>query len=182
MVERSRKIAHAIISNMSKLVLVLNANYEPINICSWQRALGLVITHKAALISNGRGEIHSAEATFLIPSVIRLERHIRRPRPRVKLTRREIFRRDHYTCQYCGIHASALTVDHVIPRHLGGLETWENLVTACSLCNHRKGGHTLEESGMRLLRPPKGPPASCLYVFGRHLSENSEWLPFLNGW
>jgi 5-methylcytosine-specific restriction endonuclease McrA len=80
------------------------------------------------------------------------------------------------------LHAASLTVDHVLPRHLGGRETWDNLVTACNLCNHRKGGHTLEEAGMKLLRQPKEPPASSLYVFGRHLGDNSEWLPYLDGW
>ena len=167
---------------MAILVLVLNTNYEPINVCTWQRALGLMIARKATLVSNGRGELHSALASYPIPSVIRLEYFVHRPRPRVILTRREIFRRDHYTCQYCGLHAPSLTVDHVIPRHLGGRETWDNLVTACNLCNHRKGGHTLEEAGMKLLRPPKEPPASSLYVFGRHLGDNTEWLPYLNGW
>ncbi len=167
---------------MSTLVLVLNLNYEPINVCNLQRAIGLMVSHRASLVSNGRGEIHSASAVFPIPSVIRLENLIYRPRPRVKLTRREIFRRDNYTCQYCGRHTTSLTVDHILPRHLGGGETWLNLVTACSACNHRKGGHTLEESQMKLLRQPKEPPASNLYIFGRHLIENQEWLPYLSGW
>lgn len=167
---------------MSTLVLVLNTNYEPINVCNLQRAIGLMISHRASLVSNGRGEIHSASAVFPIPSVIRLEHLVHRPRPRVKLTRREIFRRDNYTCQYCGKRAASLTVDHVLPRHLGGKETWTNLVTACSACNHHKGGHTLDESHMKLLRPPKEPPASNMYIFGHHLNDNQEWLPYLTGW
>lgn len=167
---------------MSTLVLVLNLNYEPVNVCNLQRAICLMVSHRASLVSNGRGEIHSASLAFPIPSVIRLEKLIHRPRPRVKLTRREIFRRDNYTCQYCGAYAANLTVDHVLPRHLGGKETWTNLVTACCICNHRKGGHTLEEAKMKLLRQPKEPPASNLYLFGRHLNDNQEWLPYLDGW
>jgi 5-methylcytosine-specific restriction endonuclease McrA len=167
---------------MSTLVLVLNTNYEPINICNLQRAIGLMVSRKATLVSNGRGEIHSASAAFPIPSVIRLERLIQRPRPHVKLTRREIFRRDNYTCQYCGRHTTSLTVDHVLPRHLGGKATWTNLVTACNACNHLKGGHTLDESRLKLLRSPKEPPLSKMYLFGHHLSDNQEWLPYLTGW
>ncbi len=167
---------------MSTLVLVLNTNYEPINVCNLQRAIGLMVSRKASLVSNGRGEIHSASLAYPIPSVIRLDNMIYRPRPRVKLTRREIFRRDNYTCQYCGKRAASLTVDHIIPRHLGGKEIWTNLVTACSSCNHLKGGHTLEDAKMRLLHLPKEPPASTMYIFGRHLSENQEWMPFLSGW
>jgi len=167
---------------MSTLVLVLNTNYEPINVCNLQRAIGLMVSLKASLVSNGRGEIHSASLAYPIPSVIRLDNMIYRPRPRVKLTRREIFRRDNYTCQYCGRRAATLTVDHILPRHLGGKEIWTNLVTACSSCNHLKGGHTLEEAKMKLLHLPKEPPASTMYIFGRHLSENQEWMPFLSGW
>ncbi|HWQ04953.1 MAG TPA: HNH endonuclease [Longilinea sp.] len=167
---------------MSTLVLVLNTNFEPINVCNLQRAIGLMVSRKASLVSNGRGEIHSASLAYPIPSVIRLDNMIYRPRPRVKLTRREIFRRDNYTCQYCGKRAASLTVDHILPRHLGGKEVWTNLVTACSSCNHLKGGHTLEEAKMRLLHLPKEPPASTLYIFGRHLNENQEWMPFLTGW
>ena len=84
--------------------------------------------------------------------MIRLQHHIRRPRPRVKLTRREIFARDRHTCQYCGRSRHDLTLDHIVPRHRGGGHTWENLVAACKPCNHRKGGKTPEEARVRLHR------------------------------
>ncbi|RME91123.1 MAG: HNH endonuclease, partial [Anaerolineae bacterium] len=124
---------------MQAPVLVLNANFEPINVCTTRRAIGLILAGKAAMVVNGRGYIHTVSQAFPRPSVIRLERMIHRPRPRVKLTRREIFRRDNYTCQYCGRRTPMLTVDHVLPRHLGGKHTWTNVVTACPACNHRKG-------------------------------------------
>ena len=167
---------------MAETVLVLNANFEPINVCDMRRALGLILADKARLVLNGRGEICSVNRSFPRPSVIRLNLMVNRPRPSVKLTRREVFRRDGYTCQYCGKHTMDLTIDHVLPRHLGGPHAWTNVVAACSHCNHRKGGRTLEESGMHLYKIPKEPPASPIYIFGRHLPENSEWEQFLNGW
>lgn len=163
-------------------VLVLNANFEPIHVCSTRRALGLILDGKAAMILNGRGNIHTISQTVPRPSVIRLEAQIHRPRPHVKLSRHEIFRRDNYTCQYCGRHNVSLTVDHVVPRHMGGKHIWTNLVTACSSCNHRKGGHRLEEAHMRLTTAPWEPPASVAYIFSRHLLENGEWEPFIHGW
>jgi 5-methylcytosine-specific restriction endonuclease McrA len=167
---------------MADNVLVLNANFEPINVCDLRRAVGLILTHKASMVMNGRGEIHTAGSSFPRPSIIRLQHMVHRPRPKVKLTRREVFRRDNYTCQYCGKRAGDLTIDHIIPRHLGGQHIWTNVVTACPQCNHRKGGRTLTEAGMQLLRPPAEPPASALYIFGRHLTEYTEWEPFLLGW
>ena len=167
---------------MTEPVLVLNANFEPINVCDMRRALGLILSEKAMLVLNGRGEVRTVNKIFPRPSVIRLNMMVHRPRPAVKLTRREVFRRDGYTCQYCGKHTLDLTIDHILPRHLGGPHTWTNVVAACSHCNHRKGGRTLEESGMRLFRLPKQPPASAFYIFGRHLPGNSEWEPFLDGW
>jgi 5-methylcytosine-specific restriction endonuclease McrA len=167
---------------MSADVLVLNANFEPIHVCNLHRAINLILADKAILVLNGRGEIHTVRNVYPRPSVIRLMHMIHRPRTQVKLTRREVFRRDAFTCQYCGKKTLDLTIDHVIPRHMRGPHTWNNVVAACSSCNHRKGGRTLEEAGMRLLKTPKEPPASVQYIFGRHLPEYSEWEPFLEGW
>jgi 5-methylcytosine-specific restriction endonuclease McrA len=163
-------------------VLVLNANFEPINICNLHRAVGMMVVDKASLVVNGRGEIKTASSCFPKPSIIRLQKMVHRPRLRTRLTRKEVFRRDDFICQYCGSSARELTIDHVIPRHLGGEHTWSNVVTACAFCNHRKGGRTLEQSGMHLLHIPKEPPTSAYYVFGRHLIENQDWEPFLIGW
>ena len=167
---------------MNVPVLVLNMNFQPINITSTYRAINMVLAEKATLILNGRGVIHSVSQTFPLPSVIRLKQMIRRPRPIVKLTRKEIFRRDNFTCQYCGRQMNNLTVDHVIPRHLGGETNWDNLVTACPRCNHLKGGMTPEQSGMYPQQPPKHPPNTATYLFGKHLKENHEWHNFLDGW
>jgi len=167
---------------MQEPVLVLNANFEPINVCSMRRAIGLILAEKAAMVVNGRGHIHTVNQLLPRPSVIRLEHMIHRPRPRVKLTRREVFRRDNYTCQYCGRHDTPLTVDHILPKHLGGGHIWTNVVAACPACNHRKGGRRLEEAHMYLLHIPKEPPASAQYLYGSHLRENGEWEPYIEGW
>ncbi len=163
-------------------VLVLNANYEPLNVCETRRAVGLLVTGKAELVVNGRGYIRTSRLTYPAPSVIRLEHTIRRPRPRVKLSKREIFRRDNYTCQYCGRQSPHLTIDHVVPRHTGGGHCWDNLVTACPPCNRRKGGRTASEAHMILRRRPTEPSATATYLFGRHLKENAEWVKYIQGW
>lgn len=87
---------------MDESVLVLNANFEPINVCNMHRAVGLVLAERASMVVNGRGVIHTINSTFPRPSIIRLGQMVHRPRSRVRLCRREIFRRDNFTCQYCG--------------------------------------------------------------------------------
>jgi len=167
---------------MYEPVLVLNASFEPLNVCTTRRAIGLVLTGKADMVLNGRGEIRTVSRSFPRPSIIRLERMVKRPRIRVRLTKREVLRRDEYTCQYCGKRSPNLTIDHIIPRRLGGTHSWENLVAACPNCNHRKGGRTTEHAHMRLLHPPKEPPASARYRFAHHINNNLDWLPFVEGW
>jgi len=167
---------------MQEPVLVLNANFEPIHVCTTRRAVSLILNGKASLVLNGRGEIKTVSRSFPRPSIIRLDKMIRRPRPTVRLTKREVLRRDDYTCQYCGQKVIYLTIDHVTPRRLGGRHTWDNLVAACPSCNHRKGGRTVDQAQMHLLHLPCEPPASAMYIFGRHLRENQDWLPFVEGW
>ena len=137
---------------MDGVVLVLNQDYEPLNVCNLPRAFRLVFGEKAEVIEYDHQVDPDAAEEFRAPSVIRLQHRIRRPRPRVRLSRREVFARDRHTCQYCGRQAHDLTLDHIVPRHRGGGHTWDNLVAACKPCNHRKGGKTLEEARMRLLR------------------------------
>lgn len=142
---------------LNRPVLVLNQSYEPLNVCRARRAVVLVIGGKAEMVENGSGFIHSTSGLFPLPSVIRLFYMIKRPRPQPKLTRAEVFNRDRYICQYCRKEGHQLTLDHVIPRHLGGEHTWENLVSACSSCNRRKAGKTPRQAGMKLLRNPITP-------------------------
>src|SRR4030042_1022384 len=135
-------------------VLVLNQNYEPLNVCQVRRAFRLVYQGKAELLENGRGEIHSASAIYPLPSVIRLVQQIKRPLPQRRLTRVEVFNRDHYICQYCGKESKNLTLDHVMPRYRGGKHTWTNVVSACIPCNRHKAGRTPAEAGINLHRQP----------------------------
>ena len=167
---------------MNEPVLLLNANFAPLNVCSTRRAFGLVFMGKAEMLLNGRGVIHTIRKDYPRPSVIRLGYMVKRPRPRVRLSKREIYRRDSHTCQYCGSNGRRLTLDHVIPRHKGGDHLWTNLVTACASCNLKKGGRTIQEAHMSLRRPPTEPAASALYLYGSHLPENEEWEQFLEGW
>lgn len=167
---------------MNEPVLVLNGNYEPIHICSTKRAMGLILAEKAIVVENGRGFIHTISRVYERPSVIRLLNVVSRPRPRVRLCKREVLRRDEYRCQYCGREARQLTIDHVVPRYLGGEHSWGNLVAACPACNRRKGGRTLSESRMKLLRQPFEPHPSARYLFGRYADGDGVWAKYLEGW
>lgn len=166
---------------MNNAVLVLNQNYEPLNVCNVRRALVLVIGGRAEILEARSHGLASVSAVFPAPSVIRLMYMIRRPRPRVKLTRREIFIRDGFTCQYCNRQASDLTIDHVIPRSRGGLHVWDNVVSACKACNHRKGGKSIAEARMSLGTQPYEPRAGRYYTIERRLdtSIQTDWQKFL---
>ncbi len=164
-------------------VLVLNQNYEPLNVCNARRAFVLVHRGKAEVLEHGRGGLHSAHAFWPLPSVIRLIYLIKRPRPQMRLSRREVFNRDRHKCQYCGHHGQRdLTLDHVVPRHRGGRHTWDNLVTACKTCNHRKAGRTPAEAKMHLLTEPRQPRVSTYYVVYPYLHSQEAWRKFVPGW
>ena len=166
---------------INSAVLVLNQNYEPLNISRVRRAVALLLSGKAEVVENNSGVIRSPSYTLPIPSVIRLGYLVKRPSPQWKLTRRRVFLRDGYTCQYCGKQTRELTLDHVIPRHLGGEHTWENVVSACKTCNHRKAGRTPQQAGMKLLRKPFRPTISPSY-FIHPFQSPPEWEKYLNGW
>lgn len=167
---------------LNEPVLLLNINFEPLNVCSIRRALALLFSGKADTVMNGRGTIRSSADEFELPSIIKLNYMVRRPRPRVALSKREVLRRDEFTCQYCSRRSAIMTLDHIVPRHLGGKHTWLNLVAACATCNRRKGGRTPEQAHMYLRRRPFEPSPSAHYRFGRHLNDRQEWEPFLFGW
>ncbi|MFH1088104.1 MAG: HNH endonuclease [Chloroflexota bacterium] len=149
-------------------VLVLNQNYQPLNVCRARRAVVLVLDGRAEVVENDSGYLRAVSGRFAIPSVIRLHYLIRRPWLRSRLTKFEIFNRDRYTCQYCGRQSRELTLDHVLPRGRGGEHSWENVVSACAACNRRKAGRTPKEAGMALLhqpRPPHNGPFAVPYYY-----------------
>jgi 5-methylcytosine-specific restriction endonuclease McrA len=147
-------------------VLVLNATYEPINVCTVRRAVVLLLKEKAEVVEHGELALHSASHTMARPVVIRLVTYVRVPRDthRRKITRRAVFARDDWTCQYCGARSN-LTVDHVIPRSKGGPSSWENIVASCAPCNRRKGDALPLQAGMQLVRQPRTPgPTVFIHV------------------
>ena len=111
---------------MNQEVLVLNSDYEPLNVCNVRRAIVLVYLGKADILHEDTDhEAKTMDDVFITPSVVKLRSHVKRPLPELKLSRRTIFARDNYTCQYCGSTTKDLTIDPVIPKHAGGPATWD---------------------------------------------------------
>ena len=139
-------------------MLVLNATYEPINVCTVRRAIVLLLKARAEVLECGSQTLHSERTSLARPFVIRLTAYVRVPRDahRRKITRRAVFARDDWTCQYCGARSN-LTVDHVIPRSKGGASSWENIVASCAPCNRRKGNALPRQAGMKLSKQPRTP-------------------------
>lgn len=161
-------------------VLVLNQNYEPLNICLVRRALPLIFGGKAEMLENGAGFLRTASGYLEIPSVIRISHLVRRPRPQAKLTRAEIFHRDSHICQYCGKKAVPPTIDHVIPKNQNGEHSWENVVCACERCNRHKAGRTPAQANMLLLSMPKRPATNGLLRIPTHYLETMlSWRKYL---
>ena len=163
---------------VSTPVLVLNQNYQPLNVCNVRRAFVLLGRGRAELLVNGRGEVHTPTAAYPAPSVIRLMSFVRRPLLQRRLSRREVFARDGYLCQYCGRESRQLTLDHVLPRFRGGPHSWENVVTACIPCNHRKAGRTPKEAGMVMRQEPRVPRPNPYHLFN-HRQLQDEWIQFM---
>lgn len=138
-------------------VLVLNLNYVPVNVCTVRRAIVLVAKGKAEQLESHLGQLHTVSRDIDAPSVIRLAYMVKRPFLPRKLSKKEVFMRDKFTCQYCGKKVHDLTLDHVIPRRQHGAHTWENVVAACSRCNLYKAGRTPAEAKMRLGTVPRAP-------------------------
>jgi 5-methylcytosine-specific restriction endonuclease McrA len=184
---------------LSMPVLVLNRYLQPVQITTVKRAMVLLYGDAAEAIDED-GASHDFEAwrrlpvrsaddaipivagALRVPRVVHLHRYDRTPRATVRLTRRNLMFRDAHQCQYCGKRPPLreLNIDHVIPRSRGGGDSWENLVTACRVCNLRKGWKTPEEANMRLARIPFRPKwtmtAQLLLGAGWHFKE---WEPFV---
>ena len=171
---------------LQRPALVLNRHWAPITTTTVQTAISLVAKGSALIIEPGTFQTHDlrswndvsrARAVFqdalirsprmalVVPEVIVLKTYDGRGERAVVFSRRNLFKRDHYTCQYCGAQPGPeeLTVDHVLPRSKGGYSTWENCVLACVSCNARKANRTPEQAGMRLLRAPSRPTWKPLY-------------------
>ena len=159
-------------------VLVLNLNYVPLNVCTVRRAVVLVDKGKAELLENHRGQLRTANSVIDVPSIIRLVYLVKKPFLPRKLSKKEVFLRDRFTCQYCNKKTQDLTLDHVVPRRQHGSHTWENVVAACTRCNLRKAGRTPVEAGMVLIKQPRAPdPNPYLVLQNRTILE--EWRPYI---
>ena len=159
-------------------VLVLNLNYVPINICTVRRAIIMLGKGKAELLENHRGQLRTVSAVIDAPSIIRLGYLVKRPFLPRKLSKKEIFLRDRFTCQYCNKKTQDLTLDHVIPRKQHGTHTWNNVVAACTRCNLRKAGRTPVEASMMLIKEPR-PPDPNPYQILQNRSILDEWRPYI---
>lgn len=143
--------------SLNRLVLVINASYEPVNICTARRAMTLLFKGAAVVEVVSAHTVRTPQINIPLPSVVRLVHYKRMPRMNRSVSRKGIMLRDGATCQYCGSKAPAieLTLDHVMPRARGGQSTWENLVASCKRCNNRKRDRTPAEAGMVLVRQPR---------------------------
>jgi 5-methylcytosine-specific restriction endonuclease McrA len=155
--------------------LVLNATHRPLAVVSARRAVVLVLKDKADVVVSNGMVFHSERLQLEAPSVVRLRYFVKVPyRAQAPLTRRSVFARDNWTCQYCG--APAENLDHVVPRSGGGEHSWENVVAACRRCNSKKENRLAEDAGLRLARRPFAPPDGFRLSLGRL---EPEWEPFL---
>ena len=167
---------------MNGRVLVLNTSFEPINVCTERRAVVMIFKGVARVEEHNGHMLHSQKLSIHAPSVIRLTEYIHIPFERRSLSRKNILLRDHSTCQYCGRQypPSELTLDHVLPRSRGGESAWIIWLLAANAAIIKKGNRTPEESGMHLLRRPRGFSLHVNRQIMRYLGRADEtWRKYL---
>jgi 5-methylcytosine-specific restriction endonuclease McrA len=177
--------------------LVLNRHWQPVHVTNVVRALVLLWNDTARVVepeeyrlytwddwaalepTDGRPCIRAARLRLRVPEVISLTHYDRLPSTAVTFSRRNVAKRDHYTCQYCGAQpgGEAITIDHVVPRSQGGTSSWTKCVAACDACNTRKADRTPEQAGMRLRRSPARPDWKPFYA--AQGARVTSWDPFL---
>ena len=165
--------------------LVLNADfrplsYYPLSTWPWQEVIKAVFLDRVEVVSSYDQMVRSPSFEMQLPSVVALKSYVPQDRPPA-FTRFNVFLRDAFACQYCGL-SEDLTFDHIIPRSKGGRTTWENIVTACAPCNLTKGGRTPREAQMALRRPARRPTAYELQDLGRRFPPNylhASWMDYL---
>ena len=167
---------------MSAAVLVLDVQYRPLVIESWQRAITGVFTGKTEVVVYSKDRtIKGVSQEYPMPSVVRVLRSFKRDKLRIKFSRLNVYARDNFTCQYCRhqFMAEDLTFDHVTPQSKGGKTCWENIVASCVSCNRRKANRTPEQADMPLLKRPKKPsylPMITVKMDIKHVPE--EWRDY----
>ena len=180
-----------IISSVDKVplekcpALVLNADfrplsYYPLSIWCWQDAVKSVFLDRVSIVSNYKRKIRSPSFEMNLPSVIALKSFIQ-PSKNPNFTRFNVFLRDKFACQYCGDRKD-LTFDHLLPKSRGGLTDWNNVVTACSSCNVKKGGKLYKDCELKLTSKPYAPTVEDLHRNGRNFPPNflhESWMDYL---
>jgi 5-methylcytosine-specific restriction endonuclease McrA len=168
------------VATIGSRVLVLNATYEPIHVCTVRRATVLLLKAKAEMLERGDHALHSERLQLDRPVVIRLVSYVRVPRDvhRRKITRKAVLARDAYRCQYCGRESTGMTVDHVIPRSKGGQSVWENIVASCAPCNRKKGNLTPHQAKMHPATRPR-PPGPTVFIRIAAPRVPLAWEPYL---
>ncbi len=184
---------------LQRPTLILNRNWQPVNVTSVARAIVMVFSGTARVVEpsdyqtydwtqwsklrprDGEPGVRAVRFFLRVPEVVTLNRYDRLPPPKVAFSRRNLFKRDRHTCQYCGrrFPSEDLTIDHVVPRSLGGLTVWENCVLACIRCNGKKGGQTPSQAGMKLLHRPIRPSWSPFYA-GPNFARLESWSNFVS--
>jgi 5-methylcytosine-specific restriction endonuclease McrA len=160
--------------------LVLDQSYLPVNVVSWQRAMGYIARDRASVLEEYGETIHKG---IQMPAVVRLNNSVHRTKQRVKFSRANVLARDKGRCQYCGakLPSGELTYDHVIPRAQGGKTVWENIVMACVPCNAAKANRTPVQADMRLIKAPVRP--NWIPQYNPRLRLNNvpaEWADYWN--
>ncbi len=201
-------VARALAGGLDAKVLVLNKLFLAVRVISARRAFSMLVRDLAEVIHVENGEylnydfgswseladfqcrfepekhdwVRTVRVQIAVPRVIRLLGYDRLPAQTVKLNRRNLFARDRNQCQYCGRHftTSDLSIDHVLPRSLGGKDSWENLVCACIKCNARKGGRTPEQAKMKMIRRPIMPKRNPLIALRLGQDKYASWKTFLD--
>lgn len=167
---------------MDEQTLMLDQGYAPVKVIPWWRAIQLLTLGKVEVVEEYDREVRSTYLVMKVPAVVRLLRAFRRHRKPVKFSRVNIYARDDYRCQYCGVRKplDELTYDHVLPRSRGGRTTWTNIATCCSACNLRKADKTPVEANMKLRREPKQPvDVPAIVVAVSRESAPAAWRDYL---
>ena len=183
---------------LNRPTLVLNRNWQPVNVATVERALTLLWNESARVVdpsdfqlydwadwsrlrpAEGELFVQAVRCRLRVPEVIALRSYDRLPVGAVAFSRRNVFKRDQYACQYCGERpgSAELTIDHVVPRSQGGMSTWENCVLACVACNKHKANRTPQQAGMKLSRRPVRPAWKPIYA--THRMRIASWNKFLS--
>jgi 5-methylcytosine-specific restriction endonuclease McrA len=183
---------------LQRPTLILNRNWQPVNVATVARSLVSLWNEAARVVDpetyqlftwsdwskvaprEGDAFIQAVRLRLRVPEVIVLAEYERLPTAAVSFSRRNVFKRDHWTCQYCGVQPGGeeLTIDHVVPRSQGGTSTWDNCVLSCIECNHRKADRTPQQADMKLRKAPVRPTWKPLYA--RHTMRIESWSKFIS--